>query len=86
MLVPADEAAAIERRAAAAGISVEEMGARLFAQGALLALRDLLAPLLPENDGPEPKSGAICDLAPTITPTAIVAASATEPEPCGGVG
>jgi hypothetical protein len=54
VLLPSDVADAIERRAAAAGISFDDMGARVLAEGALAVLRDLLAPLLPGDDFPPP--------------------------------
>lgn len=46
IFLPSDIAAAVERRAAAAGVPAEVMGARLLAEGAVLTLRDLLLPCI----------------------------------------
>jgi hypothetical protein len=86
VLLPAAVADAIERRAADAGMSSEEMGGRLLARGALLVLRDLLSPLLddpPETTAPRPEPGAVSESAKT-SPTARLAAPASELRSRGG--
>jgi hypothetical protein len=85
MSLPVEVVRQVERRAAAAGIPFEEMGARLLAQGALLVLQDLLAPLLddpPKTTTPRPEPGLVSESL-TTSPAASVAAPAPEPEPGG---
>jgi hypothetical protein len=81
VLLPPEIAGAIEHRANDAGLSFDEMGARLLAQGALLVLQDLLAPLLddpPKTTTPRPEPGAVSESAKT-SPGASVAGPAPEP-------
>lgn len=79
----------VEDAAAAHGEPVEVFANRLFARGAMRLLADLLSPLLnepsPSASRPRLTTGAgSSDFAPTSSPTAMVAASATEPESADG--